>query len=113
VVSASSLLITRFLWYTEPVRKARQRSIWVGHTVSYAGLVGGGQVPRPGEISLAHRGVLFLDELPEFGTKLLEMVRQPLEDRQLTSARSSGSLTIPASFMLFVLSVKWPGWVDD
>jgi magnesium chelatase family protein len=70
------------------------------HTISYAGLVGGGQVPRPGEISLAHRGVLFLDELPEFGTKLLEMLRQPLEDRQLTIARSSGSLTFPAGFML-------------
>jgi magnesium chelatase family protein len=70
------------------------------HTISYAGLVGGGQVPRPGEISLAHRGVLFLDELPEFGTKLLEMLRQPLEDKQLTIARSSGSLTFPSSFML-------------
>jgi magnesium chelatase family protein len=70
------------------------------HTISYAGLVGGGHVPRPGEISLAHRGVLFLDELPEFGTKLLEMLRQPLEDKQLTIARSSGSLTFPANFML-------------
>jgi magnesium chelatase family protein len=69
------------------------------HTVSYAGLVGGGHVPRPGEISLAHRGVLFLDELPEFGTKLLEMLRQPLEDRKLTIARSSGSLTFPSNFM--------------
>jgi len=57
-------------------------------------------VPRPGEISLAHRGVLFLDELPEFGTKLLEMLRQPLEDRKLTISRSSGSLTFPANFML-------------
>ncbi|MBN1660658.1 MAG: YifB family Mg chelatase-like AAA ATPase, partial [Anaerolineae bacterium] len=70
------------------------------HTISYAGLVGGGQVPRPGEISLAHRGVLFLDELPEFGTKLLEMLRQPLEDKKLTIARSSGSLTFPSNFML-------------
>jgi magnesium chelatase family protein len=69
------------------------------HTVSYAGLVGGGHFPRPGEISLAHRGVLFLDELPEFGTKLLEMLRQPLEDRKLTIARSSGSLTFPSNFM--------------
>ena len=84
------------------------------HTVSYAGLVGGGQVPRPGEISLAHRGVLFLDELPEFGTRLLEMLRQPLEDRQLTIARSSGSLTFPASFMLIGSMNPCPcGWYND
>jgi len=84
------------------------------HTVSYAGLVGGGQVPRPGEISLAHRGVLFLDELPEFGTKLLEMLRQPLEDRQLTIARSSGSLTFPAGFMLIAAQNPCPcGWYGD
>ncbi len=57
-------------------------------------------MPHPGEISLAHRGVLFLDELPEFGTKLREMLRQPLEDRRLTISRSSGSLTFPASFIL-------------
>jgi len=70
------------------------------HTISFAGLVGGGRVPGPGEISLAHRGVLFLDELPEFGTRLLEMLRQPLEDKQLTIARSAGSLTFPSNFML-------------
>jgi magnesium chelatase family protein len=84
------------------------------HTISYAGLVGGGQVPRPGEISLAHRGVLFLDELPEFGTKLLEMLRQPLEDRKLTIARSSGSLTFPANFMLIAAQNPCPcGWYGD
>jgi magnesium chelatase family protein len=84
------------------------------HTISYAGLVGGGHVPRPGEISLAHRGVLFLDELPEFGTKLLEMLRQPLEDRQLTIARSSGSLTFPANFMLIGAMNPCPcGWYGD
>jgi magnesium chelatase family protein len=70
------------------------------HTISFAGLVGGGRVPGPGEISLAHRGVLFLDELPEFGTRLLEMLRQPMEDKRLTIARSAGSLTFPANFML-------------
>jgi magnesium chelatase family protein len=70
------------------------------HTISFAGLVGGGKVPGPGEISLAHRGVLFLDELPEFGTRLLEMLRQPMEDKQLTIARSAGSLTFPCNFML-------------
>ncbi len=84
------------------------------HTISYAGLVGGGQVPRPGEISLAHRGVLFLDELPEFGTKLLEMLRQPLEDKHLTISRSSGSLTFPANFMLIAAQNPCPcGYYGD
>ena len=68
------------------------------HTISHAGLVGGGRWPSPGEISLAHRGVLFLDELPEFGTRNLETLRQPLEDRVVTISRASGSLTFPANF---------------
>lgn len=70
------------------------------HTTSYVGLVGGGSWPRPGEISLAHRGVLFLDELPEFGATKLEGLRQPLEDRTVTLARAAGTLTFPANFTL-------------
>ncbi len=70
------------------------------YTVSNAGLVGGGSVPKPGEVSRSHRGVLFLDELPEFGHQLLELLRQPLEDKMVTISRAMGSLTFPASFML-------------
>ena len=70
------------------------------HTISHAGLVGGGHWPRPGEISLAHRGVLFLDELPEFSSRALEGLRRPMEDGVVTISRSTGTLTFPARFML-------------
>jgi magnesium chelatase family protein len=70
------------------------------HTISDAGLIGGGPMPRPGEVSLAHHGVLFLDELPEFRKNVLEVLRQPLEDLQITISRVMGTLTFPASIML-------------
>jgi magnesium chelatase family protein len=70
------------------------------HTISHAGLVGGGNLPHPGEISLAHRGVLFLDELPEFGMRVLEVLRQPIEDKVVTISRAQGTLTFPANFMM-------------
>jgi magnesium chelatase family protein len=70
------------------------------HTISDAGLIGGGAHPRPGEVSLAHNGVLFLDELPEFGKNVLEVMRQPLEDGKVTISRAAMALTYPASFMM-------------
>ncbi|WP_119073003.1 YifB family Mg chelatase-like AAA ATPase [Aggregatilinea lenta] len=70
------------------------------HTISEAGLVGGGSWPRPGEVSLAHRGVLFLDELPEFGQHTLEVLRQPIEDKHVTISRARVTLSFPANFMM-------------
>ena len=85
--SSDSLLATR------PVRSPH-------HTASEIALVGGGTVPRPGEVSLAHNGVLFLDELPEFQRRTLETLRQPMEDGKVTISRAKASVTYPATFSL-------------
>ena len=84
------------------------------HTISDAGLIGGGVVPRPGEVSLAHNGLLFLDELPEFPRNVLEVMRQPLEDHSVTIARASMSLSFPAPFMLAAAMNPCPcGYFND
>ncbi|HET9293961.1 MAG TPA: YifB family Mg chelatase-like AAA ATPase [Gemmatimonadales bacterium] len=84
------------------------------HTISDAGLIGGGSSPRPGEVSLAHGGVLFLDELPEFRKNVLEVMRQPMEDGQVTLSRAAVSLTYPARFMLAAAMNPCPcGYLGD
>lgn len=87
IPAESSLIVTR------PFRNPH-------HTISDAGLIGGGQIPKPGEVSLSHNGVLFLDELPEFRKNVLEVLRQPLEEERVTISRAATSLTYPARFML-------------
>lgn len=84
------------------------------HTASYVGIIGGGNSIKPGEVSLAHRGVLFLDELPEFPRSVLEALRQPLEDKEVTISRAAGSLTFPAKFILLAAQNPCPcGYLTD
>jgi len=84
------------------------------HTASYASIVGGGAFPRPGEITLSHRGVLFLDEFPEFNSSVIDALREPLEEKRITIARARGSVTFPAHCILVIAMNPCPcGYGDD
>lgn len=108
IYSISGLLSkNKPLLLTRPVRNPH-------HTASHIALVGGGQNPKPGEISLSHRGVLFLDEFPEFPSSVLEVLREPLEERKITISRASGRVTYPSNFILVAAANPCPcGYYQD